>query len=110
MHSKDLSDVIFVPLGVEDTRKKNKVYMRDKGKRSCEEKKWLCGWVGSGGGGDKDAQKNKKKKTKKKNSAYKYWPLMHDIPATSGRSTSISIHLFSFLFSATELMSSIHLS
>lgn len=40
MHSKDLSDVIFVPLGVEDTReKKNKVYMRDKGKRSCEEKK-----------------------------------------------------------------------
>lgn len=69
MHSKDLSDVIFVPLGVEDTReKKNKVYMRDKGKRSCEEKKRLCGWTGSGGwgGGDKDAQKNKKKKAEKK--------------------------------------------
>lgn len=53
MHSKDLSDVIFVPLGVEDKREKknNKVYMRDKGKRSCEEKKRLCVWAGSGGGG-----------------------------------------------------------
>lgn len=69
MHSKDLSDVIFVPLGVEDTREKQKQSVHERQRKTVlrgEETTLRVGGVGGRGGCDKDAQKNKKKKDKKK--------------------------------------------
>lgn len=48
MHSKDLSDVIFVPLVVEGTRKKQSVHERQR--KTVSEGEEMTLWAGGGGG------------------------------------------------------------
>lgn len=64
-------------------REKKKQIVHERQRKTVlqgEEMTLRVGGVGGGGVCDKDAQKNnKKKKDEKKNSAYKSWPLMHNL-------------------------------